>query len=369
MRLHPKHLAVAIAALAAACGGSNSGNGTMSVHLVDGPAGTYSQVNVDVQTVSIHSAASGWIQLGAPAKVVNLLALTGGVDEKLVDGVGLPAGHYDQMRLELGDRNTCVPAGQTTAEPMKVPSGTVKLVVSFDVAPNTTKDVFIDFDANKSVFVHQAGNSGQYILRPVVQAYDKVVTGAILGTLTDNLSPAHALPGVTVTAQVLGASGPAVARTVKTDSNGRYVLDLLPVDGTYHVVAQPVVLPAVYAAKASDAITITASSPTANQDLAFAQTASFGTLHGAISPPAGDGETDVVTLLEDLPADAATHTFVVGVTTGGGTLSYGYGFSDLPFGSYDLVVTHQAADGSFTSAAAVPVNFAIDPTTLDLTAP
>jgi hypothetical protein len=158
----------------------------MSVHLVDGTTSGYTAVNLDVLTVSIHSEASGWITLGSPGKVINLLALTGGIDEPLASGVGLPAGHYDQMRLLLGDKNTVVlPDG--TEQALKVPSGQqsgVKLNVSFDVAPNTTKDVFTDFDAHRSVFVHEAGNSGKHLLRPVVRAYDKVVTGAIQGTLS-----------------------------------------------------------------------------------------------------------------------------------------------------------------------------------------
>ncbi len=379
MRLHLRHLAVvAIAALAAACGGTGGGNGTMSVYLVDGTTSGYTAVNLDVLTVSIHSEASGWITLGSPGKVINLLALTGGIDETLANGVGLPAGHYDQMRLLLGDKNTVVlPDG--TEQALKVPSGQqsgVKLNVSFDVAPNTTKDVFIDFDAHRSVFVHEAGNSGKYLLRPVVRAYDKVVTGAIQGTLSDTLVPPHALgPDVTVTAQVVDSSGPAVVRTVKTNSAGAYTLDLLPVSATYYVVAQPVVGSAVYLAKASGATTLTAASPTATQDLAFAQTASFGTLSGTIAPPLAADEADVVSLLQDLPAGTGPlQSFIVDVAPGSfdGTVE-SYAFADLPFASYEVVVTRQGEDAAgnatFQSAAAVPVTLSSSPTTLNLTAP
>lgn len=379
MRLHLKHLALAaIAAFATACGGTGSGSGTMSVHLVDGTTSGYTAVNLDVMTVSIHSGASGWITLGSPGKVINLLALTGGIDETLANGVGLPAGHYDQMRLLLGDKNTVVlPDG--TEQALKVPSGQqsgVKLNVSFDVTPNTTKDVFIDFDAHRSVFVHEAGKSGKYLLRPVVRAYDKVVTGAIQGTLSDNLVPPHALgPDVTVTAQVVDSSGAAVVRTVKTNSSGAYTLDLLPVGATYYVVAQPVVGSAVYLAEASGATTLTAASPTATQDLAFAQTASFGTLSGTIVPPLGADEADIVSLLQDLPAGSGPlQSFIVDVAPGSfdGTVE-SYAFADLPFVSYDVVVTRQGEDAAgnatFQSAGAVPVILSSSPMTLNLTAP
>ena len=75
MGLHLRHLAfAAIAALATACGGTGSGSGTMSVHLVDGTTSGYTAVNLDVMTVSIHSGASGWITLGSPGKVVRQLS-------------------------------------------------------------------------------------------------------------------------------------------------------------------------------------------------------------------------------------------------------------------------------------------------------
>jgi len=64
--------------LLAACGaGTSSGTAKMSVSLVDAPSSGYLEVNVDVQTVQI-AGSDGWVVLGTPNKVVNLLALTGG---------------------------------------------------------------------------------------------------------------------------------------------------------------------------------------------------------------------------------------------------------------------------------------------------
>ena len=154
---------------AAGCG--NSGAGAMSVHLVDAP-GDYLHLDLDVQTVEIQSAAGGWITLGHPNKVIDLLSLVGGVSETLANGASLPAGHYGQLRLVLGTDNTVtLPDG--SVQPLKVPSGSqsgLKLPVSFDVQAGTTKDVFIDFDAAHSIQVVQAGMSGQYLLRPTIMA-------------------------------------------------------------------------------------------------------------------------------------------------------------------------------------------------------
>jgi hypothetical protein len=87
----------------------------------------------------------------------------------------------------LGSGNT-VNLADGTVEPLKVPSGMqsgIELIVNFDVAPGTTKDVWIDFDAAHSIQVVMAGMSGQYLLRPTCWAFDKTATGSIHGTLTD----------------------------------------------------------------------------------------------------------------------------------------------------------------------------------------
>jgi hypothetical protein len=254
-------------AFLSACGSSRTSTAspTMSVRLVDAPSSGYLEVNVDVQTVEIASDG-GWITLGTPNRVVNLLALTGGVSDTLVDGATLPAGHYGQMRLILGSRNTVKLLDGTVAA-LKVPSGQqsgVKLTVNFDVQPGTTADIYIDFDAHRSIFVHEAGASGKYMLRPTVRAYDRLETGSISGTFTvaGTLVP---LPGAVVTAQVVAAGTPAVVRSATTDAAGHYVLDLLPRDGTYFVVSQPAFFDtsgatvASYEPKASAGLTITAA--------------------------------------------------------------------------------------------------------------
>ena len=231
--------------LLAACGSGTSsptpsGTATMSVSLVDAPSAAYLEVNVDVQTVQI-AGSDGWVVLGTPNKVVNLLALTGGVAETLVKDVPMPAGHYGQMRLVLGPNNT-VKLLDGTVHPLKVPSGQqsgVKLTVNFDVQAGTTSDIFVDFDAHKSVFVHEAGASGKYILRPTVRAFDRMMTGSISGTLTV-AGASTPLPNAVVTAQTVGTAGPSVAQSTTTNAAGHYVLDLLPLDFTYYVVSQPV---------------------------------------------------------------------------------------------------------------------------------
>ena len=290
----------------------------MKVSLVDAPSSGYREVNIDVQTVEI-AGSSGWVVLGHPNRVVNLLALTGGVAETLVDGATIAAGHYGQMRLVLGPNNTVKLLLDGSVHPLKVPSGQqsgVKLTVNFDVQAGTTADVFIDFDAHKSIFVHEAGNSGKYILRPTVRAFDRMVTGSISGTFTEagSLAP---IPNAVVTAQTVGLSGPSEARSTTTNTAGHYVLDLLPRDATYYVVSQPVTYDvagtpvASYDPRASGPLTISATSPTATHDAAFSRATALGGVEGAITPAAVFPQVDMVQVRLPLPAGGATQTLIV----------------------------------------------------------
>ena len=328
--------------LLAACGSGTTSTGpaTMNVRLVDAPSPGYDEVNIDVQTVLIKGEGD-WVTLGNPDVVVNLLALTGGVYETLVEGATLPAGHYGQMRLVLGPNNTVKPKGGTL-QPLKVPSGQqsgVKLSVNFDVQAGTTADVFIDFDAHKSVFVHQAGASNQYILRPTVRAFDKIVTGSISGTLSN---ASGTLPqGVFVFAETVGSNGPTIAMSAVTDATGHYFLGLLPMkdasgqDIAYHVVSQPVIrdgtgaATASYRALASAGIVLTQAAPTATWNATFALAEKTGSATGSISPvadenqgdvvfsrtlvPVGDGSTSASLIVRSTPVDVSsgTETFTV----------------------------------------------------------
>ena len=384
----------AVAALAAAtlaaCGGSSTPSSEpakINVRLVDAPSSGYQEVNIDVQKVEI-AGDDGWRTLGTPNRVVNLLALVDGVSATLVDGETLPAGHYGQMRLVLGTRNSVLLTNGTSPQDLqdlKVPSGQqsgVKLTVNFDVQPGTTADVYIDFDAHKSVFVHEAGNSGKYLLRPTVRACDKLVTGSISGTLTTGGTTAVPV-GTVVTAQTLAGDVPTVVRSALTKDKGQYLLDLVPLGKPVYVVAQPV-LPAgvessatACGAKASDPITLTAASPFATYDADFPAASAAGGIEGAILPAAVSPQVDTVEALLALEAGGAPHTFVVRSTNGavsGGVETYAMPLLPVtsPATTYTLLAQRRGLDSTtgmdkvtvlpavlvpVTASATTPVNF------------
>lgn len=186
---------LAVASLAA-CGGGGGGtstaeSGTLRLALTDAPACGYDAVNVTIQKVRVHQSSSasdsdgGWSEIVLnPARPVNLLALQNGVLEELGQ-TPLPTGKYTQMRLVLADNsgagllaNSVVLTSDKSVVELKTPSGQqsgVKTNINIDIGANQMADFVLDFDACKSVVV--AGNSGQYLLKPVVTVIPNYVSG------------------------------------------------------------------------------------------------------------------------------------------------------------------------------------------------
>ena len=176
---------VLVAGLAACGGGGGSGgsadNGSLRLALTDAPACGYDAVNVTIQKIRVNQSSSasdtdgGWSEIVLnPARRVDLLSLSNGVLDELGQ-TPLPTGKYTQLRLVLADNktspmaNSVVLTSDKSEVALKTPSGQqsgIKTNINIDIAANKMADFVLDFDACKSVVV--AGNSGQYLLKPVV---------------------------------------------------------------------------------------------------------------------------------------------------------------------------------------------------------
>jgi hypothetical protein len=235
--------ALGAAAMMAACGGGgggSAGDGSLRVALTDAPSCGFDSVFVTVEKVRVHQSASagdadaGWTDINVtPAKRIDLNTLTNGVLEEL-GTTPLPAGQYSQIRLVLASNssgtstfaNSVVPAGGTQTA-LATPSGQqsgLKLQAHFEVLSGQQADLVLDFDACKSVV--KAGNSGQFILKPVVSVLPRVITG-LQGFVTTTLS----LSTTTVAAQQNGLT----VRSAVPDSTGKFTIPFLPA-GTYTLV-------------------------------------------------------------------------------------------------------------------------------------
>jgi hypothetical protein len=164
------------------CGDDESGKARFQIRMTDAPA-AYDEVNIDIADIQINrsdSEANGWESIGnVSAGVYNLLELSAGIDTLLAD-VELPAGRVSQIRLILGDNNSLKIGDQV--KPLSTPSAQqsgLKLNIQADLVAGVTYSFLLDFDAARSIV--EAGNSGNYSLKPVIRVVTEATSGAISG--------------------------------------------------------------------------------------------------------------------------------------------------------------------------------------------
>lgn len=194
MTLFLRFLTLVLVTLIAACGGGGDGTvvatqpaGNLRLALGDTATCGYDHVYVTVEKVRIYrdDTGSGAAEVVlSPPRRIDLARLTKGVLEELGTSP-LPAGHYTQLQLVLapnsstGDdsmANAVQPTGGGLV-PLETPGALrsgLKIEVDFDVAAGATADLVLDFNACLSVV--KAGNSGNYLLKPVVTAHPRTQT-------------------------------------------------------------------------------------------------------------------------------------------------------------------------------------------------
>jgi hypothetical protein len=241
MRNYIKSVFLALFAVtfAASCdmeGNSDSsikaGHAKVNFYLIDAPA-NYDEVWIEVLSVEVlmkgnnEENGSAWINLpyeGEDQKI-NLLSLTGGNSEHLGE-LEVPAGEISQIRLILGEDNYLMQGGKRLD--LKTPSAQqsgLKLKVDKPLNEGISYDLVIDFDASKSIV--KAGNSGLYILKPVLR-----VIAEESATIEGTVLPLEAGP-VVVSAIIDQDSVGTFA-----DENGKFVIRGLKA-GDYTLVFTP----------------------------------------------------------------------------------------------------------------------------------
>ncbi len=234
----------------AACGGgggddgTSSAAGTLRLALTDAPACGYEAVNVTVERVRVHRSAAaaegdtGWEEIVlSPARRIDLLTLQNGVLAELGQ-IPLPAGDYTQLRLVLAANgggavlaNSVVPSstpGQETAltTPSALQSG-LKANINIRVEPDRLADFVIDFKVCESVV--KAGNSGRYLLKPVLQVLPRYISG-----VSGSVVLGEGAAGAVFSLQQAGEE----LRSTTADAEGRFLLQpVAPGDYTLVVTA------------------------------------------------------------------------------------------------------------------------------------
>lgn len=217
----------ALAVAAVGCDSDPAANDTarVSVQLTDAP-GDLASASVEIVEVYLQSGADdgpedGRVSLFSGSRTFDLLDLQNGVTEELSDVV-VPAGSYSQLRLVVGEATITTGSGATysTADntlqcpscaqsgfKIKLPGGTVDL-------ENDAQILLIDFDVAQS-FGHAAGQSGRWVMHPVMTATELETSGVIEGSVA--LAEGVTLP-------VCGGSQTDLTDFVATAAAGEIVL-------------------------------------------------------------------------------------------------------------------------------------------------
>lgn len=180
-----------------ACSKDDAGTGRVSVLLTDAPGDIKAAV-VTVSKVYLQGSGGETVLTDKPV-TTNLLTLQNDV-KVLVQEAPVPAGHYSQLRfvidgayieVENGNGTTSlyatsgydrVPLDAKVAGTLQTPSMSTS-GLKVDLGKGIRIDgeqrvLLVDFDVSQS-FGKEAGQSGQWVMTPVLKATDVELTGSI----------------------------------------------------------------------------------------------------------------------------------------------------------------------------------------------
>lgn len=200
-----------------ACGGGGDDaaeTGRVTVSLTDAPLDDATAVVIQFSGVVFKragSAAEIVQNLASAPRQLDLLQYQQGRAALLLDGVTLPAGDYEWIRLivdnETNVRDSYLVLATGEECELRVPSGAesgLKLNRGFTLPADGSIALTIDFDLRQSVHAPpgQRGSTPSctqaYLLRPTLRIVDDSNVGAIAGSVDSALVAAECLPKVYV---------------------------------------------------------------------------------------------------------------------------------------------------------------------------
>jgi len=203
--------------------------------------GDYDQVNVEIIDIQYNSSEEdeGWQSFtpegGYPIQT-DLTELIAGNELLLSDEV-IPSGWMQQIRLVLSENNTLKLEGQEDLIPLKTPSAQqsgLKIKLNQELDPGFSYTFILDWDVQRSVV--EAGNSGQYILKPVIRANAEVNSGSVSGIVVADLigdESTELFPQGAVVVGIYNSEDEYVTETL-TDEEGKFMVQGLS-PGDYRI--------------------------------------------------------------------------------------------------------------------------------------
>ncbi len=198
----------------------------VQLKLVDEP-GDYLEVNIEIIDIQYKSSdeEESWESFtpegGYPINV-DITELIAGNSLLLTDEV-VPVGILKQVRLVLSDNNTLKIEGEEELIPLDTPSAEqsgLKLNLDEELEAGFVYSFILDWNVQKSIV--KAGNSGKYILKPVIKVNAEVSSGSISGKVVEIIEEAE----TPITNQVVEVytTDDLLIKDTLTDENGDFVL-------------------------------------------------------------------------------------------------------------------------------------------------
>ena len=165
---------------AAGQAGQLGANGTVLMSVSDSPLANASYVqmsaiNLTISNITVRSAADSrlYTVLDTPRQF-NLLQLRN--ISELIANASLPNGAYDLMIIHIESANVTV--GNST-ERLFIPTNTIEIDYGFNVTPNATSLVNVDFNLFKSI---RTTANGSVVMLPVINVTDRSGVALALGS-------------------------------------------------------------------------------------------------------------------------------------------------------------------------------------------
>ncbi len=240
--------------LLAGCGGGGGGTstlvaptGTLTLAVSDAPIDAAEQVVVQFHGVEIHPAEGETeVVTFDSSRQIDLLSLTRGEFDLLLEDLELAAGTYNWLRLQVdaeeGVRDSYIVINGEEHE-LRIPSGAqtgLKLNRTFEIVEGENQWFTIDFNLRQSVH-SPSGNDPEYVLRPTLRVVSNADAGTLSGNIDANLITESCAPAVYVYEGSVVADDvdgldpdPLTSAQVELDGVYAYVVPFLP-SGDYTV--------------------------------------------------------------------------------------------------------------------------------------
>ena len=210
----------------------------VQIKLVDEP-GDYQEVNIEIVDIQYKSSddeeENDWMSFtpesGYPLNV-DLTELVAGNYVMLVDEV-IPASILKQVRLVLSDNNTLLIEGEEEYIHLDTPSAQqsgLKLNLDTELEAGYSYSFILDWVVQESIV--KAGNSGRYILKPVINVIAEVNSGSIGGSVFETIE-SEQVSMENVTIQVFNQNDEFVTDTL-TNTDGVFLVQGLEA-GSYKI--------------------------------------------------------------------------------------------------------------------------------------